>query len=199
MDAKTTLQKLLGTLDWQPPPWWRPVAGRVDRGVAWAAANRARAATGGLLLLLVGALALGGAWWWRTRPQPVYVTVTVEAPAARDLNDPESSPAPLRLRFGDPAAPLAAIGAEAGPGLRLSPAVAGRWRWEDETTLAFEPTGDWPVGQRYAVQRPPQHEADRRAVPQPAENHGDEQVEIGAQAPLAVAAQRNVEIVAEPE
>ena len=52
--------------------------------------------------------------------------------------------------------------------------------------------------QRYAVQRPPQHEADRRAVPQPAENHGDEQVEIGAQAPLAVAAQRDVEIVAEP-
>lgn len=152
MSEHTPLRRILGTLDWQPPPWWRPVAARVDAGVAWAAANRLRAAAGGLALLLAGALALGGAWWWRTRPQPQYVPVTVEAPGARDLNDPESKPAPLRLRFGEPAAPLAAIGSELQSGVQLSPAFTGRWSWEDEATLRFEPAGDWPVGQRYVVQ-----------------------------------------------
>lgn len=152
MSEHTPLHRILGRFDWQPPPWWRPVARQVDRGVVWAAANRVRAAAGGLVLLLVGALVLGGSWWWRTRPQPLYVTITVEAPTARDLDDPESKPAPLRLRFGEPAAPLAAIGSVLQTGVQLSPATTGQWSWEDETTLRFEPAGDWPVGQRYAVQ-----------------------------------------------
>ena len=145
-------QRLFGTLDWAPPPWWAPLAARVDRATTWAAANRARAAAGGLALLCLAAAVTGGSWWWRTRPQPQYVPVTVEAPTARDLNDSESKPAPLVIRFGEPAAPIAAIGAEVGAGLALAPAVAGRWRWEDESTLRFEPAGDWPVGQRYALQ-----------------------------------------------
>ncbi|MCU0759201.1 MAG: alpha-2-macroglobulin family protein [Steroidobacteraceae bacterium] len=148
----TVLRRIFGTLDWQPPPWWRPLAARVDRGVAWAAAHRARAAAAGLALLVAASLVLAGAWWWRTRPQPQYLPLAVEAPAARDLLDPESKPAPVRLRFGEPAAPLAAIGTEVNTGVRLSPAASGRWRWEDETTLAFEPAGDWPVGQRYVVE-----------------------------------------------
>ena len=41
-------------------------------------------------------------------------------------------------------------------------------------------------GQRYAVQRSPEDEAHGRPVPQTAEQHGDEQVEIGADTPLAV-------------
>jgi len=53
-------------------------------------------------------------------------------------------------------------------------------------------------GQRYAVQRSPKDEAHGRPVPQTAEQHGDEQVEIGADTPLAVAAQRDIEIIAQP-
>jgi len=152
MDKRTPWHRVFGSLEWQPPPWWRPVAARVDRGVTWAATNRTRAAAAGLGLLAAGALALGGAWWWQTRPKPVYVPLEIEAPTARDLTDPESKPAPLRLRFGEPVAPLAAIGERVDGAVRLSPAFAGHWRWEDEATLLFEPDGDWPVGQRYVAQ-----------------------------------------------
>ena len=145
-------RRVFGTFDWAPPPWWAPLAARVDRATAWAAAHRGRAAAGGVALLFAVALVAGGSWWWRTRPQPQYVPVTVEAPTARDLNDPESKPAPLVIRFREPAAPIAAIGAEVGAGVKIAPAVAGRWRWEDESTLRFEPAGDWPVGQRYGLQ-----------------------------------------------
>ena len=145
-------QRLFGTLDWAPPPWWAPLATRVDRGTAWARRTVPAPRPAASRCCASPRRVAGGSWWWRTRPQPQYVPVTVEAPTARDLNDPESKPAPLVIRFGEPAAPIAAIGAEVGAGLALAPAVAGRWRWEDESTLRFEPAGDWPVGQRYALQ-----------------------------------------------
>ena len=31
-------QRIFGSLDWAPPPWLAPLAVRVDRGTAWAAA-----------------------------------------------------------------------------------------------------------------------------------------------------------------
>ena len=52
--------------------------------------------------------------------------------------------------------------------------------------------------QRYAMQRAPEDEADRRTVPQPSQHHRDEQVAVGAQFAFAVAAQRDVEVVAQP-
>jgi len=52
--------------------------------------------------------------------------------------------------------------------------------------------------QRRAVQRAPEDEADGGAVPQSAQQHRDEQVAVGAQFAFAVAAQRNVEVVAQP-
>ena len=52
--------------------------------------------------------------------------------------------------------------------------------------------------QQRAVQRPPDHEGPRRAVPESAQQHDDRQVHVGADAPLAVAAERHVQIVAQP-
>ena len=49
-----------------------------------------------------------------------------------------------------------------------------------------------------AVQSAPEDETHRRAVPQSAQQHRQEQVAVGPDAALAVAAQRNVEVVAQP-
>ena len=53
-------------------------------------------------------------------------------------------------------------------------------------------------GQRRAVPCAPQYETDRRAVPQPADQHRQEQVQVGAGFSLAVAAQRNVKVIFQP-
>ena len=155
MSSRNVFHRLLGQLDWQPPPWWSAVASRVDRFGTWARANRRAAAGLGLGVLAAGALVVGGIGWWKTRPQPPTVSVAVTAPAARNLNDPQSTPAPLVLEFGEPAAPIDAIGKPVEAGLRLEPAVAGRWNWASETTLRFEPAADWPVGQAYALRLEP--------------------------------------------
>ena len=54
-------------------------------------------------------------------------------------------------------------------------------------------------GERYsAVQSAPDHEGPVRAVPQAAEQHGQHQVDVGARCAAAIAAERHVEIVAQP-
>ena len=52
--------------------------------------------------------------------------------------------------------------------------------------------------QSRAVQSAPKDETHRRAVPQSAQQHRQEQVAVGPDAALAVAAQRDVEVVAQP-
>ena len=150
-ESRNALTTVFGNLAWAPPPWWARIARRVDRYLAWARFNRGRAALSGVAILIAGAALLGGVAWWKTRPQPQFVAVTVAAPAARDLADPNSKPAPLQLDFAEGAAPLEMVGKEVSVGISLAPRVEGRWSWESETRLSFQPAGDWPVGQRYAV------------------------------------------------
>lgn len=47
----------------------------------------------------------------------------------------------------------AAVGRYGAPaaGVRLSPALEGRWEWESANSLAFIPYEDWPAGQKYRV------------------------------------------------
>src|SRR5437867_740217 len=52
--------------------------------------------------------------------------------------------------------------------------------------------------EKRAVERSPKHEVPGRAVPKAAEHHRQEQVAIGLDAPPAVAAERDVEVIAEP-
>ena len=44
----------------------------------------------------------------------------------------------------------------------------------------------------------PEHEGPGRPVPQPAEQHREQEVHVGARLPPAVSAERDVEVVAQP-
>src|SRR6266849_6106105 len=49
-----------------------------------------------------------------------------------------------------------------------------------------------------AVQPPPKHEIPTGAMPQPAQEHGHEQVDVGPPLAFPAAAQWNIKVVAEP-
>ena len=51
--------------------------------------------------------------------------------------------------------------------------------------------------QKHAVQSAPDHKSPARAVPQSAQQHGGHQIHIAMRAALAVAAQRDIQIVAQ--
>ncbi|MGL6289294.1 MAG: alpha-2-macroglobulin family protein [Silanimonas sp.] len=133
---------------WQPPAW-------IGRAAGWLRAKPGSRI--GLPLLALALIAL--ATWWFTRevpPPPDAITVAVEAPGVTNYVETPIAVVPLRLRFSAPVATLETVGAEEGAaaaveGVTLKPAIAGRWAFEDESTLMFTPAEDWPVGQGFEV------------------------------------------------
>src|SRR5579862_7155239 len=53
-------------------------------------------------------------------------------------------------------------------------------------------------GQINPVQRAPRYKSPRRPMPQPAEKHRDEQIQVRAKRALPISAQRNVQVIAQP-
>src|SRR3954463_13416256 len=95
---RSTLLSLFGDLSWSPPPW----LSRFDRtATEWMLAHRRR--TLAIALLTVGAL-FGGCWawdWYLHRPQPVTVSVELEAPGLPSIKDEKQLPQPLSVKFGE--------------------------------------------------------------------------------------------------
>ncbi|MEY4562353.1 MAG: hypothetical protein RLZZ618_1630 [Pseudomonadota bacterium] len=106
------------------------------------------------MLLVVVALGVGSwyGWrWWKARPQPVEVTLSVDNPAISSFTE-NSVPQPAKVTFSDSVAPLAAVGKTIDKGIRMSPEMAGTWRWVDDRHLAFDPKAEWPVGAEFKVE-----------------------------------------------
>ena len=133
---------------WQAPAW-------IGQSLRWLRAKPGPRLGGPLVALALVAMAT----WWFTRdvpPPPDAISVAVETPGVTNYSETPITVMPLRLRFSAPVARLESVGADEGTatpveGLTLSPAIAGRWAFEDESTLVFTPAEDWPVGQRYGL------------------------------------------------
>ncbi len=157
----TVLGGLIGTpTTWQPPAWWQTfIAPIVVQGKKLVALVRSKPAGAALaatmaLVLIVGGMA--GWSWWQARPQPETVAFRIAAP---DLNCYEceagsNGPKPLTVYFDKSVAPLAFAGkdlpAVKAP-LTMEPALPGVWHWDNDSSLSFTPTQDWPVGAKLAV------------------------------------------------
>ncbi|MFQ3248313.1 MAG: hypothetical protein ACI9O6_000115 [Glaciecola sp.] len=53
-------------------------------------------------------------------------------------------------------APIDLVGSEIKSGIKISPSMAGTWKWEDDRTISFVPETPWPAGQEYEVSFAPQ-------------------------------------------
>ncbi|MFC5473987.1 MG2 domain-containing protein [Paraherbaspirillum soli] len=148
------LRQVFGNLNWQAPAWLHWSA---RRGFAAAVGVRRhpRKALIGLAAVL---LLAGGGWygyhWWQARPKPVEVTFKAVNPGRTEIeqDDPANRlPKPLLIKFDHSAATLAAVGKDVSSGITVSPAIAGGWHWDDDKTLSFKPSEDWPVGREYKL------------------------------------------------
>lgn len=144
--AGVVLAAVLG--EWSAPRWlrWCGRQLRVAAGAVRARPGRSAAVLAGLIALGVGA---DQAYrWWQAQPRPVEVSLAVTDPALTDFAN-EGLPQPVVVRFSESVAPLAGVGKPVTAGIRVTPAVAGEWQWQDDRTLVFSPSGEWPVGTRY--------------------------------------------------
>ena len=156
---RSGLRAAFGQVSWQPPQWVSRSASFLHAHGA-ATANAARTNPRRAALISASALALVVAavlvWrWYENRPQPVEVTFAVTPPPVTCYAcEPPRPPNPLFVRFDSSTAPLDRAGHSVEPeqaGISMSPKLAGQWTWDDDKVLRFQPSSDWPVGQRFEV------------------------------------------------
>ena len=137
---------VLGDIAWSPPPWLAALIARI------------RQKPGLYLGGAIGLIAVVGlGCWLATRPKPVIpgaLAVEVHTPEATDYERTPPKVDSLRLSFSDSAAPIKQVGS-APVGVAMSPELKGAWTWEDDKTLVFTPSEDWPVKTRYSVELDP--------------------------------------------
>ncbi len=146
----TVLKKLLGEFTWAPPHWLQQYGSR----------KVAIYFGGGALLAL---LVYAGTVYYNSLPKPAQVVAAMDAPGLTPIINGELRPDALTLKFSvrpDPRTPVITVNSVARldqidevvtEGISIQPAIAGEWRWINETELRFSPAEDWPAGQTYAV------------------------------------------------
>ena len=145
------LQPLFGNWTWEAPPWISWTNAKVRQRMQWL---RARPRIAGLGALAIVALIAGGVagWlWWEAQPKPVLTTYTVRSPAPMRIDEPDAKPEPLIVEFAASAAPLKDVDKEAGIGIAIDPPLEGKWRWDGDKVLRFNPRSEWPVGADFTV------------------------------------------------
>jgi len=84
-------------------------------------------------------------------PNPATVKVYMTTPGVTDLTQENPKPHPLILQFGDSVAQLQQIGKQITEGVKLSPAIAGKWTWQSDRRLIFVPEEEWSIAKKYSV------------------------------------------------
>src|SRR6185295_14768430 len=143
------LSPIFGNISWNAPPWARWTGRRAvslgGAGGRWVGANPARA---GVALVLLVAVAVGGVYgykWWQARPKPIEVKLTVENPPRTPIeneDEKDREPRPLLVHFAQSVAPLAMVGKEIPSGITITPPIEGKWKWNEDKELEFQPKED---------------------------------------------------------
>ncbi|MEJ2610211.1 MAG: MG2 domain-containing protein [Candidatus Thiodiazotropha sp.] len=151
----TVFSLLFGRMSWSAPPWVRFLVGLPRQ--------YPRHVLGALIIaLLLG----GGIAYYLQLPIPLRYLAQVSGPRLTPVVDEVLQPQPLTIAFDyDPdylaeteqslpevsLANMMLLDKPITQGIRLQPALAGEWRWQDDQTLVFNPEEDWPAGQTYLV------------------------------------------------
>ncbi|MCX7096987.1 MAG: alpha-2-macroglobulin [Methylococcales bacterium] len=146
----TGLTALFGVVHWQPPTWLKRVGNGLTKLVAVLIQKPLTSLLVVLGLVLIGASSWFAYDWWQSRPQPVTINFSVQAPERADI-EKNAPPNPLVLSFQGSVAPIAQVGKEITQAIGIRPAITGHWRWQDDKTLEFRPDKEWPAGQTYQL------------------------------------------------
>jgi alpha-2-macroglobulin len=139
---------LFGRWRWEAPAWFAKVKQYTVRSRHYLAADPKRA----VILALVLILTIGGYYWYITRPKPHYVAYSVIGPELTTYDENGIDVIhPMRIVFGESAAPLRQVQTAVKAGIVLSPDIAGTWFWVNDKLLQFTPKADWPVDGAFTV------------------------------------------------
>jgi alpha-2-macroglobulin len=149
---------IIGKPSWEPPSWIRWTGLKVWMGAKslCAHSNEYRKAqprrfwTTCSVLLILGIAGWFAYDWYSKLPKPHTLDISITPPPATPL-EKNAVIAPVVVRFSGSAAPLELVGKEVTENIRMTPPMAGSWRWASDSELVFTPKEDWAVGQLFTV------------------------------------------------
>ncbi|HYM35332.1 MAG TPA: hypothetical protein VET48_08040, partial [Steroidobacteraceae bacterium] len=156
--TKQTAHIIIGEFRWRPPAWLGIARDRASKSFLSLTQEikrqpRRSLAITGLTFALVGCLYL--TWrWYEGQPKPVEFAFTYTAPEITCYRcDLPGKPNPLVVTFAGSTAPLDRAGhtLAKNSGVVIQPEIAGSWAWDDDRTLTFQPSVDWPIDTAYKV------------------------------------------------
>lgn len=140
-----------GRITWKCPPWITYLQQQQQR--------RPKEFWGIFFGIIVLAICSGyGYRWYQHLPRPLHTSARITAPPITPLAK-TLKPNDLTVDFGiqresftpKSVAPLSLIGKEVTKGITLTPAIPGKWVWNNDSRLLFTPSQDWPAGQKYTL------------------------------------------------
>lgn len=106
---------------------------------------------------VVGIIALavtgGGVYWYEQQKINDTNAITVKFNRIQQ-SDYEQTPSviyPLNIEFSGSVAPIDKVKGEINQGVKIEPAIEGKWVWKNDHLLTFTPNQDWPTGQEYKI------------------------------------------------
>lgn len=150
------LALFVGRLSWSAPPWLQAIGQLIGRHPRFSA-----------MTILLVVIASAGYYTYQQLPKPLQYLATASAPGLTPVVEDELQPESVRIEFDyDPTSEVEAAANRGAPsianldlmdkplsqGIRMTPELAGSWRWQDDRTLLFQPVSDWPADQTYRVQ-----------------------------------------------
>ncbi|MBN6065315.1 alpha-2-macroglobulin [Aggregatibacter actinomycetemcomitans] len=106
---------------------------------------------------LVLAAAAGGAYWYQHQKTDGGNTIKVKFNPIEQTyygsggGQTTNTIYPLNVEFSGAAAPIDKVKSEITQGIKMEPAIEGKWVWSSDYLLSFTPTQDWPTGQEYKI------------------------------------------------
>lgn len=144
------LTGLFGEFHWQAPQWLITVNSGLHSVYNAIVKNPKTSLLTLLVIIIIGTSSWFAYDWWQSRPKPVTIDFSVQAPERADL-EKKAPPNPLVVTFFGSVAPLALVGKDVSEGISINPAITGHWHWQTDKILELRPDKEWPVGQKFEV------------------------------------------------
>ena len=166
--------KIFGKLTWSLPPWLQYLR---ELG------KRSPVKLIGVLLIVAGLFfaAYKTVEYYQNRPQSQKIEARITPPevpyfeeehaqtpinplhiefvftqAIHPIASPRANEVLSQLLEYPSVAPIEKVGEVVTNGIKISPAIRGKWQWGDDKTLIFLPEKHWPAGQEYSVSFSPE-------------------------------------------
>lgn len=154
------LKKGLGSFSYQPPQWWNSSNFRESAFVqksgttfrttrTWIQTHK-KVMYSLYAVTAIGAASYGGWHYYKFEmPHPEWVNFSVRAPSPMSIYA-GSKPNSLKIEFSRPCADLKNIRKTLDKGISISPKMKGKWFFETDSELVFQPETEWAPGTKYA-------------------------------------------------